>query len=394
MYSLLLVIIYIAFISLGLPDAIFGSAWPIMHQELNAPVAYAGILTIDIAVGTIVSSFFSDKIIRRIGTGRVTTISVGLTAAALFGFSVSGSFWQLLLWGIPYGVGAGCIDSALNNFVALHYKAHHISWLHCFWGIGATAGPYIMGLFLTGGCTWQMGYQAIGLIQLVLTIGMVAALPLWKKIARYDSREENNRVSLPFYQVLKRPGAKAALFTFFGYCALEATAGLWAASYMVMYRGIDAAQAAKWASLFYLGITVGRFFSGFLTMKIRDKNMIRLGIGIIVAGIVMIILPVSNMVSLMGLIVVGLGCAPIYPSMIHSTPGNFGAEISQSVMGMQMAFAYVGSTVMSPLFGVLQNYTGIGFYPYYLLLFVALMLAMSERLNRIKECRNGETDFN
>lgn len=382
MYSILLAIIYLAFISLGLPDSILGAAWPSMQPQLGVPVSYAGGISVIIAGGTIISSLFSNYLIHKLGTGRVTAISVGMTAAALFGFSVSDSYWQLCLWGIPYGLGAGSVDAALNNFVALHYKAKHMSWLHCFWGIGATAGPYIMGFVLTGGMSWNAGYRIISILQVILTAVLIVTLPLWKeqKAGAETGEEKQKALSLP--EVLRLPGAQNVLIGFFCYCSLEATAGLWASSYMVLNRGIVAETAAKWAALFYLGITAGRLVSGFITMKFSDKNMIRMGQLIIACGILLFLLPLGNGAVLFGLLMTGVGCAPIYPSLIHATPDTFGKDVSQSVIGVQMASAYVGTTFMPPLFGILADAVGIGCYPIFLAVFLVFMIVMLESLNR------------
>lgn len=389
MIHLLLVIIYIAFISLGLPDSILGSAWPSMYGELNVPVSYAGIVSMIIAGGTIVSSLFSDRLIRRLGTGVVTVISVAMTAIALMGFSYSHSFLLLCLWSIPYGLGAGSVDAALNNFVALHYKSKHMSWLHCFWGIGATAGPYIMGLCLTGGLPWNSGYQTIGIIQIVLVVCLLLSLPVWKLKEASSENAESGQSSISLKETVKLPGAKPILVAFFCYCALEATTGLWASSYLVLYKGLSTQTAAKWASLFYLGITAGRFISGFITDKPGDKNMVRLGQAIALLGVVLLLIP-NGMLSggtaltLPGLVAIGLGCAPIYPCLLHETPVNFGARNSQAIMGMQMACAYVGSTFMPPVFGLLAEHVNVALYPVYLILFVILMFVMVEKMNRLK----------
>lgn len=387
MTSILLVVIYISFISLGLPDSILGSAWPSMYGGLKVPVSYAGIISMIIAGGTIISSLLSDRLIRRLGTGVLTTVSVAMTAIALFGFSFSHSFWQLCLWAIPYGLGAGSVDAALNNFVALHYKSRHMSWLHCFWGIGATLGPYIMGLCLTRGLKWNSGYQTIGVIQIVLVICLVISLPLWNAKQESSGTETQKVKSLSLNETIKLPGAKAILIAFFCYCSLEATTGLWASSYMVLYKGINAETAAKWASLFYLGITAGRFVCGFVADKLGDKCMVRIGQAIIALGILLLLIPAGNTLTLMGLILVGLGCAPIYPSMLHKTPDNFGADKSQSIMGIQMASAYLGTTFMPPVFGLIAEYISISLYPVYLIIFVVLMFTMVERMNRIHDRR-------
>lgn len=384
MFSLLIVIIYIAFISLGLPDSLVGSGWPVMHQELGVPVSYAGIITMVISAGTIVSSLMSDKLTRKLGAGLVTAISVLMTAVALFGFSVSGAFWMLILWSIPYGLGAGAVDAALNNYVALHYASRHMSWLHCFWGVGAATSPYIMSYCLTGGFGWHSGYRAVSMIQIVLTVILFISLPLWKKRSEENAAGEVQAKTIGLKGAVQIKGVWQILLTFFAYCALEQTAGIWASSYLVQHRGVDAVTAASFASLFYLGITFGRFLCGFVADKLGDRRMIRLGIITAIVGAVMILIPIGvDIVALMGLIIVGLGCAPIYPSVIHSTPDNFGKENSQAIIGIQMASAYVGTTFMPPLFGWVASVAGIALYPVFLLVFGMIMLVMSEKLNRI-----------
>ncbi len=379
MIQLLLLIIYLAFISLGLPDALLGSAWPTMYPLLEVPVSYAGIISMIIAVGTVVSSLLSDGLTAKLGTGKVMVLSVATTAAALFGFSISGSFWMLCLWAVPYGLGAGSVDAALNNYVALHYESKHMSWLHCMWGIGASVGPYIMGYVLTGGGSWNGGYRLISLLQVVLTCILLLSLPLWK---RSSGEEETPRKILSLPQIFAIPGAKAVMICFFCYCSLEQTAGLWAASYLNLYKGVSAETAASFGSMFFLGITIGRAFSGFLTMKLNDTQMVRLGFGIIAVGIAAMLIPGGAFVSIAGLILIGLGCAPIYPSLIHATPARFGPEKSQAIIGIQMASAYIGTCLMPPFFGLLADITTVALLPVYLLLILALMSVMFRQLNR------------
>lgn len=381
MFQLLLVIIYLAFISLGLPDSLLGSAWPAMYQEFSVPVSYAGGISMIISVGTIISSLQSDRLTKKFGTGMVTAVSVLMTATALFGFSVSHSYAALCLWAIPYGLGAGSVDASLNNYVALHYASRHMSWLHCMWGIGASAGPYIMGYALTGGQGWNMGYRYIAILQMILTAVLLFSLPLWnRQKAAGAEYGEGGAQSLSLRQVARIPGAKEVMVSFFCYCALEQTAGLWASSYLVLRQGLSAETAAGFASLFFVGITVGRALGGFLTMKLNDTQMIRLGQGIILLGIALLLLPFGNGGVLAGLILVGLGCAPIYPSIIHSTPEHFGADRSQAMIGVQMASAYVGIFVMPPVFGLIANHIGVFLFPFYLLAILALMAAMYERM--------------
>lgn len=389
MTQLLLAIIYLAFISLGLPDSLLGSAWPTMYQQFGVPISYAGIISMIISAGTIVSSLQSDRLTKKLGTGKVTAISVAATAVALFGFSFSHSFWALCLWAIPYGLGAGSVDASLNNYVALHYESRHMSWLHCMWGVGATAGPYIMGIALSMGQGWNMGYRYIGIIQVILTSVLIFSLPLWKERTEETEVEElqtdpaeNGKKVLSVREILKISGAREVMLCFFCYCALEQTTGLWASSYLSLHKGIPAETAAAFASLFFIGITVGRAISGFVTMKLNDIQMIRLGQGIIVAGIAAMILPGSNILALAGLILIGLGCAPIYPCVIHSTPAHFGADKSQAIIGVQMAFAYIGILAMPPLFGVLASRISVALLPCYLFAILVVMVIMHELLTK------------
>ncbi len=381
MFSVLLVIIYIAFISLGLPDSILGSAWPSMYEELQVPVFSVSIISMIIAGGTIVSSMFSGKIIAALGTGKVTAISVAMTAVALFGFSVSSSFTALCLWGIPYGLGAGSVDAALNNYVAVHYQSRHMNWLHCFWGVGATVGPYIMGLCLTHHLTWNNGYQIIGVLQTLLVVALLFSLPLWKKPVQEEGKDaKDNKVKIT--EVLKMKGALGVLVAFFSYCAVETTAGLWASSFLVFEKGIDAETAAKYASLFYLGITAGRLISGFVSDRMGDKNMVRIGQSLCVVAILLFFLPLGATATLIALILLGIGCAPVYPGLIHATPVNFGPEQSQAIMGVQMGCAYIGTTFMPVIFGGITDITGLGIYPFFLLVVLVFMIAVTENINR------------
>ena len=381
--SLLLGVIYLAFISLGLPDSLLGSAWPSMYGPLGVPMSFAGVISALISAGTIVSSLMSDRLTKRWGAGRVTAISVGLTAAALAGFSASASFWALCLWAVPYGLGAGSVDAALNNYVALHYASRHMSWLHCMWGLGATAGPYIMGCALTGGMGWQGGYRIISILQVALTLILIASLPQWK--VRSGGAEEGDGSARPLTlgEIVRIPGAKAVMLTFFCYCALEQTAGLWASSYLVLQRGVTPERAASFSGLFFIGITAGRALNGFLTLKLNDRQLIRLGQAIIASGVLALLLPLGQGVSLAGLVLIGLGCAPIYPCVIHSTPDHFGAENSQAIIGVQMASAYLGVCLMPPLFGVLANHISTGLFPLFLLAVLLLMLLTHEQLLRV-----------
>lgn len=374
MVNLLLSIIYLSFISLGLPDALLGSAWPSMYKEFNVAISYAGIISMIISAGTIISSLQSDRLTKKFGAGKITAFSVAMTAAALFGFSITHSYLFLCVWAIPYGLGAGSVDASLNNYVALHYESKHMSWLHCMWGIGATIGPYIMGYAITNN-NWNAGYRYISIMQIVLTAILFFSLPLWNKNDK-ENKEKINTKTLSLIEIIKIKGAKEIMICFFCYCALEATTGLWASSYLNIYKGVDIKTAASFGSLFYIGITVGRAISGFITIKLNDNQMIVLGEALILIGIILMIIPTVNTVSLIGFIITGLGCAPIYPSIIHSTPYNFGAENSQAIIGVQMASAYIGTLAMPPLFGYIANHISISLLPFYLILILALMFIM------------------
>ncbi len=379
MTSLLLAIIYIGFISLGLPDSLLGSAWPSMYAELNVPISFAGLVSTIISLGTIVSSLFSDFLTKKLGVGKVMVISVALTAGALFGFSVSGSFLMLCLCAIPYGLGAGGVDAALNNYVAIHYSSRHMSWLHCMWGIGTVVGPYVMSCALVGDQGFGWGYRYISIFQMVLTAILIFSLPLWKK--NVEEKEETAK-PLSLREVFRVRGAKEIMFAFFCYCALESTAMLWASSYMHLHNGISEEEAAVCASIFFIGMTVGRFVNGFLMAKFTDTQMIRTGQILILLGIALLLLPFGQTSTIVGVVVVGLGCAPIYPCIIHSTPERFGADKSQAIIGVQMASAYLGTCLMPPLFGLIANHIDIAWFPAFLLALLAVMFIVHEMLVR------------
>lgn len=393
MYAALLSIIYVAFVSLGLPDSLVGAGWPVMHKDLGVPLAFVGIVTMVIASGTILSSLASDRLTRRFGAGLVTATSVGMTAAALIGFSLSDQFWMICLWAIPYGLGAGAVDAALNNYVALHYAARHMNWLHSFWGVGASISPFIMSYALTSGQGWSGAYRTVGLIQVVLTVALVATLPLWRRVDTLRAPDAadvppepqaDDAAPLSLARALRIPGVAPVLVAFFAYCALETTAMVWASTYLVTERAVEPATAAAFASLFLLGVTGGRFLAGFVADRIGDRLLIRWGFTTVGVGTVMVLLPLgTDVVALAGLVIAGLGCAPIYPAIIHSTPANFGRENSQAIIGVQMAAAYVGSTLAPPLFGLLSSGVGTWTFPVFLTALAVLGLVMSQRLNAV-----------
>lgn len=389
MINLLLAVIYLAFISLGLPDALLGAAWPTMSHDIGAQISWAGGISMVISAGTIISALLSNKLTCKFGPGKVTLISVALTALALLGFSFAPNYLVLIFLAIPYGLGAGGVDAALNNYVAVHYESWHMSWLHCMWGIGASAGPYVMGFALSHGQRWTAGYQYIAVMQIALTLVLLMSLPLWKN----NKKNELNKIvesktksfeKVSYAGILRIPGAKNILIMFFCYCALEQTAGLWASSYMVLHGGVSRVVAAGWASLFYVGITVGRFVSGFLTMRFNDATMIRIGQCVMLMGILVLLLPLPNHIELVtGFIIIGLGCAPVYPCIIHSTPHYFGADKSQAIVGMQMASAYIGSMVIPAIFGIVAQNVSMMLLPAYLLILLAVMTFMHVRLMRV-----------
>lgn len=389
MGSLLLALIYVCFISLGLPDSLLGSAWPVLHTELDVPVSFAGIISTTIFVGTILSSLFSERLAHRFGAGRVTAVSVVTTAVALFGFYTCKSFTMLLLWAIPYGLGAGAVDAVLNNYVALHYKAQHMSWLHGMWGVGASVSPYIMSFALIKLDNWSYGYLIVSVIQTVLSAIIFISLPRWKNGFEDEKKAKDKTRPMTFREIFSVKGATACFVTFFMYCSLELTASLWASSYLVQKWELSPEIAAGFASMFYVGITLGRFANGFLAMKLSDRFLIRTGLGIIAAGIALLFVPIHSGFATVGFVVMGLGCAPIYPCMIHMTPAVFGKERSQALIGVQMAFAYTGFLIMPTLFGAIAEYTTIALLPFYLLVLLAVMLVMHETVIK-KVSKNGE----
>ena len=380
MFSFILAVIYVCFISLGLPDSLLGSAWPTIYKDLYVPFSFAGIISALICMCTIISSLLSDKLTKKFSSGTVTCVSILLTATALIGFSISTEFWMLILFAIPYGLGAGGVDAALNNYVALNYESKHMSWLHAMWGVGATISPYIMGYALTNGTGWNQGYLIVSIIQFTICLFVFFTLPKWKGNKKEKEKNETKK-SLKLIEVMKIPGAISSVIMFFAYCALEQSAMLWASSYLVQNNNIKEEVAAILASMFAIGITLGRFINGFLTLKLSDKKLIKLGLSIIVIGVVLMFIPL-NLTTIIGFILIGLGCAPIYPSIIRLTPELFGEENSQAMIGVQMACAYLGVLLMPPLFGVLADNFTISLLPIYLSIILILMIVMNFITNK------------
>ncbi|REK74262.1 MFS transporter [Paenibacillus paeoniae] len=391
MATFFLIIIYLAFISLGLPDSMLGSAWPVMRLDMDASLGTAGVLSMVIAANTIISSLLSGTVLRMFGTGKVTLVSCILTAGALLGFSWSPSLIWLVLFAIPLGLGAGSVDAGLNSYVAAHYKAHHMSWLHCFWGVGASLGPIIMASFMAGDNLWRQGYLAVAGIQFLLVIILFVTLPLWDKVAKISSvtrndheaqeREEGATAASGTVKSWRVKGVNLALLTFLFYSGVEASVGLWGSSFLVNIKDLPAATAAQWVSLFYVGITVGRMLTGFITFKVNNRMLIRYGQWIALAGTVLLVLPLPSIVSLVGLLVIGLGLAPIFPCMLHETPARFGKHHAPPIIGYQMAAAYTGTTLVPPLLGLLASNSTIGIFPMFIVLFAVAMILCTERLN-------------
>ena len=381
----LLMMIYLSFISLGLPDSMLGSAWPAMNVSLNAPLWGAGLVQMLISFCTIISSLNSAKLIRRFGTGKLTAISVATTALALLGFSLAKNYAFLMLMAVPLGLGAGAVDAGLNNYVALHCEAKHMSWLHCFWGVGTIIGPMILSAVLRVGGSWATGYRAVGLIQCAVSALLFATLGMWKH--GNIQQEEHGAKALSVWEVLSLPGAKAGMVTFLCYCAVESTLGLWGATYISQVRGVDEATAASFGAMFYIGITVGRAISGFMAMKLLPKQMVRVGQALLALGCIFMMIPAGSTLSGIGLVVCGLGCAPIYPNIIQDTPVNYGTENSQAAIGVQMAFAYVGSTFLPSIFGALAGVGGYGLLPYFAIGICVLMTVLFGIQKKIVETK-------
>ena len=386
MATLLLVIIYLAFISLGLPDALLGAGWPVMQPEFGVPFGFAGLVSVVISAGTIVSSVVSSRVLRRFGTGKVTAVSVGATALALLGFSMAPSFWWLPLAAIPLGLGAGAVDAGLNAYVAEHFESRHMSWLHSFWGVGALSGPLLLAALLSGGGSWRTGYLTIGLVQVGLVVVLAASIPLWSRVRslKTEGATPVETEHQPLFFPLKVRGVKFALVAFFFYCGIEATMGLWGGSFLNHAKGLDPATAAGWVSAFYASITAGRMATGFVTMKVSNRDLIRAGCVVIGLGLALMVLPLPLPATLSGFLLVGLGCAPIFPCMLHETPVRFGSTQAQAIMGFQMACAYTGTTVLPPAFGFVAQVTTTAWMPFLLIAFALVLALGTEKVRNLK----------
>lgn len=382
----LLVLIFISFVGVGLPDSVLGTAWPAMYQELGIPVSYAGYINMTVSIGTILSSMVSARMINRFGTGMVTFVSTVMTAVALLGFALADHVWWFFLLSIPLGLGAGCIDCGLNNFVALHYTSRQMSFLHCSYGIGVAFSPWLMSLALSAENDWRRGYLLVTGVQAVLALVTFAALPLWKKMEDKDASEgEEQAKTLSMRQLLRLPYMPVYCLVFFGSCAVELTAGSWSSTFFVNAKGLAPDKAAQIAMLFYIGLTLGRFLSGVIADKFSRIQVVWIASGLQLCAIVLMMLPVSLTVAAAALLLIGMGVGPIFPNLTHLTPDRFGRDISQSVMGIQYASSYVGILLMPSLFGILAQKISVWVYPYFLLamfLIYVVSLWWYEKRNR------------
>jgi len=383
---IILLLIYLTFICFGLQDPVLGSAWPSIHEAINIPLSYAGYISMIIAAGRLISSILGVKVIGRIGTGLTSSLSALLLCVSLFGYSFSSSFSQLCIWSLPLSLALGFVDVALNNHVALHYKSKHINWLHCFWSIGASIGPVIMSFYLAGENNWNLGFRTIGIILCFLTVILFAALPLWKKndalIASGGAVSRNAEIKkINYRELFSAPGINHSLIIFFCYISIQMTIVLWGSSFLVMEKNIVPTTAVIWISIYYIGLTSGRIISGFMTIKLNNRNMVRIGYAVIACGIIALLLPFSGFLAA-GFLVLGLGCAPVYPCLIHETPNFFGREKSQAVIGLQMASGNAGLLVIPPLFGKIASLINFKIFPFFLAALLVTSIIMFEALNK------------
>lgn len=382
----LLMIIYLAFISLGLPDALLGVTWPLIRMEWQMSLDAAGLISIVVTLGTIVSSLLSGKLIKRFGEGKITFISGLMTGAALLGYSMAPSYIWFVLLALPLGFGAGSVDTALNHYVALHFKAHHMNWLHSFWGVGATAGPVLMAMILTQTGSWRSGYQTVAFIQLVLAAILFISLPLWKKHdALNQNLETENRIPTSKINAFKIKGVPYALLVFLFYCAAEYAMGLWGSSYLVQTRGVTLETAARGVAFYYGGITVGRVLSGFISFKLSNTRLITFGLVIALLGGIILFVGSSVILTMVAFVLIGLGFAPVFPSMTHETPHRFGKDQTQFIIGYQMASAYIGIAVFPPLLGLVIEKTSMSVFPVFIVFCILLQLLLTTKLNKLTQ---------
>ena len=385
MATLLLIIIYLAFIGLGIPDSLFGTAWPAIYTELDLPLSYGSAITITCTLCTTVSSLFSVHLIRRFGTNKVTAFCTALTALALFGFTFADSFWMLCLFAIPLGLGAGAIDNGLNAYVSLHYSATQMSFLHSFYGVGVTISPYILSLVISGENGWRGGYRIAFYIQIIITLAMFLTLPVWGKAhGKTGAQEERKPKVLTFKELLALPGIKAVWCIFICSCAIEFLCGTWGSTFLVEYKGLPIDKAAGMVVFYYAGITLGRFFSGILATRLTCFQIVKIGEYIVAAAILILLLPLPTLFSAVGLFLVGFGNGPLYPNFSYLTPINFGEENAEAVMGTEQVCAYIGCTVVPAIFGILGQMFGLWLFPVFLLVFFVPLVVGTVNIMKIK----------
>ena len=389
MTVILLVIIYIAFIGLGIPDSLIGSAWPAIHSEMNIPVEAVSVVTFLISGCTVLSSMFSTRILNKMGTAGVTAFSTAMTALSLLGFSLAPSFWFMLPLAVVLGLGAGAIDSGLNNYVALHCKASHMNFLHCFYGVGVSLSPYLMSRALSN-IGWRGGYRYAFYVQLVITILLIASIPLWKKGSSEETEEKS--VNLTFLQMAKKAEVRQVWVIMLVTNAIEYACGVWGSTYLVAEKNFEMKYGALALTIYYVGMSIGRFVSGLLANKISTWKRIWIGVSILAPAIVIMLLPLPGIVTVIGLFLVGLGNGSVYPNMIHLTPHNFGKDVSQAIMGSQISFAYMGVMLAPPMVSLISGMFGIKVYPVLLAVFYIIMVvALKCFINNLK--KHGRYDI-
>ncbi len=374
MSTLLLIVIYITFIGLGIPDSLFGTAWPAIYSAFGVAISHANFVTSIISGGTILSSLLSTRLIKCFGTAKVTAVSTAMTAGALLGFSIAPNIIFLCLFAVPLGIGAGAIDTALNNYVTLHYRAVHMNFLHCFYGIGVSLSPYLMSLMLSATGNWRQGYQTVFWVQLGIAIMTIISIPLWKKVNSTDSYEEENALVIGIIDLLKDLKVRRVCLVFLGSCAIEYTCGVWGSTFLVTEKQMAVDAAAKVIMFYYIGMALGRFSSGILALKCTSQQMIKIGQCITLIAIALLLLPLSPIATSGALFLIGLGNGPIFPNMIHLTPENFGKERSQAVVSIQMSASYISILLAPVLFGLLAQFISLALFPYYLCAMLFIML--------------------
>ncbi|MCR4615330.1 MAG: MFS transporter [Clostridiales bacterium] len=385
MATILLIIIYISFIGLGIPDSLLGAAWPAMYEDLNVPVSSAGWLSIIMTALTMISSLVSPRIIKRFSVGRITVISVFLTVVGLGGISISKDLLQICLFSIPLGLGAGAIDAGLNGYVALHYNARQINFLHCFYGVGITVSPYIISLALDKFGSWRTGYRIVSFAQLVIFIITVFSLPLWKRLEGKEQGEKARMKTLSVSQMFKMKNARLAFYIFLISCGFEFICDVWAGSYFNIQRGLDSASAARAVTFYFIGITLGRFLAGLISRFLNGWQICYVGMALVLLGVILVALPLSTVFAIFGVFFIGFGNGPVYPNMVQITPECFGRDISASIISFEMAGCYVGITAIPPIFGFAAKRTSFAIFPYVILAMLAMLFVSTVWLSKLNK---------